>query len=150
MQLKYHQRLFWLLIPTGRWHVVAGRSGSWRALVLLLTCSELVLVKASFGAQFGPSHAHSVLAQVATNCGSFVVPNRLPRANHIGLHQSPSQEAQNQHTQWPASKNIRAGSISFTCGISKRRSWQAPSPAEANSTSCSQHLHRSSHTVVWD
>ena len=42
----------------------------------------LVLVKAGLGAQLGPSHWHSGPAEAATNCGSLIAPNRLPRARH--------------------------------------------------------------------
>ena len=108
----------------------------------------LVLVKASFGEQLVPSHMHLSSAEAAINCGLLTAPDTLLRANHkqrdIGQHHSPSQEAQNQHTQCPATEQ---DSISLASSISKGSLWQAPSPAEANSAPCGQQMHSSSHRV---
>ena len=74
---------------------------------------SVVLVKANLGGQLGPSHVHPGPAETVTNCVSFcsskqVAQSQSQALSDIGLHQNPSQEAQNQHTQWPASENIRA------------------------------------------
>ena len=98
------------------WKVEAGGSGSWSALGLLLTCvSSLVLVEASLGAHLGPSHAHQGPEEAATNYGSLCNSKQVAIASHrhcltlTRTRFSPKRH-QNQHTQWLASDNIRAGS----------------------------------------
>ena len=74
-----------------------------------------VLVKASPSVQVGPSHMHPDPAEAATNCGTLVAPNRLPRASHrqcvtFVCTTVPLKRLQNQNTQWPITNNIRTGS----------------------------------------
>lgn len=66
----------------------------------------------------------------------------------IGLHQSPSKEAQNKHTQRPALDNIRAGFNKVHKQQIQREVLAGTNPAEVNSTPCGQLLHSSLHTMV--
>ena len=45
----------------------------------------LALVKASVGAQLGPSHSYPGPTEVAIKCVCFVATNRFSRANHRQL-----------------------------------------------------------------
>ena len=112
-----------------------------------------VLVKASCGAQLGPSHVHPGPKEAITSCGLLVAPNRLPRASH---RQCPTLVSTRSLPRGPepthpvASYTIsEQDPVSFTNSISKGRPLQAPEPAEANSTLCGQHLHSSLYTVPW-
>ena len=72
---------------------LAGRSESWGALGLLLTCPRL-----EAGRHLGPSHLHQGSAEAATNCRSLdssrqVAEGQLQAASDSDLHWSPLQES---------------------------------------------------------
>ena len=72
-----------------------------------------LLVKVSLGVQLGFSHMHPDPAEVATNCGLLLVPNRFLRTSHgqhLTLACTGSLPKGSEHTQGPASDNIKAGS----------------------------------------
>lgn len=104
---EYSRRLLQLLSLTGSWQAEAGGGRSRGALGLLLTCLQALPV-------LGPSCAHPGTAEAATNCiacsSKQLAEDQSQAVSYIGLHQSPSQEAQCQHIQGPASDNIRTGS----------------------------------------
>lgn len=109
-----------------------------------------VLVKASLGAQLDTSSAYPHQAEAATNCGSHYSSNRLPRVSLRQDHQLCTRDPPTGPRTNTSSGQLQTLSEipKPQSGISKRRSYKAPDPAEANSTPCSQFLHSSSSTVV--
>lgn len=64
------------------------------------------------------SYTHPAPAEAVTYCGllfSFrqVAQGQSQAVSDTDQHQNPSQEPLSQHTQWPASANIRAGTNKF-------------------------------------
>ena len=104
---------------------------------------DLVLVEAILVTKLGHSHAHPVLTEAATNCGSFCISKQVAEGQSqampgIYLDQSPLLDRPIKHQ----------GTIQLVPKVADTKSRQAPDPDVANFASWCQPLHNISYTMV--
>ena len=139
--------------PNWQRQVEAEGGGShWGTLRLLLTCPQATEDKSqSWCTAWSFLHAPKPsrgIPKIWINCSSKqVARGQQQAASYTGLHQSPFQEAQNEHTSGQLQTASEQNPVNLTSSISKGDLGRHPI-LQRNPALCGRHLHISSHSMA--